>query len=224
MVVAAGELAVVGLRVGGAARRAAAELLPAPVLAMLRLEWLIWRGLAGGLLRRPDIPTGAMGFTHHRELAPVRWTLIGLLVVETTVVHLLVPPGVARVTLLALGGYGFVWLAGYLLASGPFRPHLVDEHRIVLRRGLATDIPIPLESVDRVRTIRHHRAGTATAQVDGRTLNLVDNGGTSVEIVLDAPITVTLRRRNVEVDTIRAWVDDPDGMVAAIEPNLTRIE
>lgn len=189
-----------------------------------RSEWLIWRGLIRWLLRRPDIPTGATAFTHHRAMSPVRWSLIGVLVVETAVVHLLVPPGVARIALLMLGLYGLIWLAGYLLASGPVRPHLVDGNRIVLRRGLAVDIVIPLESVDRVRAGRHHRDGTTTIQVDGRTLSLVDNGGTSLEIVLRDRLIVTLRRRVIEVDTVRAWVDDPRALVDAIAACTARVE
>ncbi len=40
------------------------------------------------------------GFTHHRALAPVRWTGAALLVLEVGVVHLLVPAGPVRTVLL----------------------------------------------------------------------------------------------------------------------------
>lgn len=212
-----------GRRRAGAGRRTAAaaataDVLPAPVRTAMRWECRVWTGMIRGLSRQPDIPTGATAFTHHRALAPARWTLVGLLVVETAVVHLLVPSSPVRLTLLLLGLYGLIWLVGYLLGSGFARPHLLEPHRVVLRRGLTTDIVIPLDAVAQVGARRHHRAGTATIQVDGRTLSLVDNGGTGIEIVFSTPLLVTIpRRRPVEIDTIRAWVDEPVAMTAAIK-------
>ncbi len=208
-----------------AAGTATNRLRPAAVLTAVRWEWRVWTGLVRGLLRRPDIPPGASAFTHHRALAPVRWTLAGMLVVEVAVVHLLVPAGVARTVLLVLGLYGLVWLIGYLLGSGPVRPHLFDGDRVVLRSGLTTDVTVPIEAVRQIRAVRHNRAGTATVQVHDGVLSLVDNGGTSVEIELCTPLTVTLPRRwVVEVNAVRAWVDEPQALVAAIAPRIARIE
>ena len=104
------------------------------------------------------------------------------------------------------------------------------DQSVLLRSGLTIDVVMPLNIIDRVRAVRHGRAGTATLQVDGRTLRLVDNGGgTSLEIVLGVPLTVTLPRRPiVEIDTVCAWVDDPAVMAGAIEravgPADVRIE
>jgi hypothetical protein len=194
-----------------------ADLLPDAVRTAVKCEFRVWTGLIRGLLRRPDIPIGAAAFSHHRALAPVRWTLVGLLVVEASVVHLLVPAGAVRVTLLLLGLYSLIWLVGYVLGSGPARPHLVDRHGVVLRCGLTTDIVLPIDTIARAVAVRHHRTGTATVQVDDRILNLVDNGGTAIEITLDPPLHIPLPRRDpVEIDTIRAWVDDPRAMVTAV--------
>lgn len=206
-----------------AAASATAELFPAPVRTAVRWEWRVWTGLVRGLSRRPDIPTGALAFTHHRALAPVRWTFIGLLVMETTVVHLLVPPGPVRLALLLLGLYGLIWLVGYLLGAGPVRPHLAEPHRVVLRHGLTTDIVVPVDAIARVDAVRHDRTGTATVQVDGRTLSLVDNGGTGIEMVLHAPLLIAIRRRTVEIDTVRAWVDEPRAMADAVNQAIDRV-
>lgn len=188
---------------------------------LLRVEWRVWAGLVRGLARRPDIPTGATAFTHHRAMAALRWVLVGLLVVEIAVVHLLVPPGALRLVLLVLGLYGLAWLAGYVLGSGPVRPHLVDGRRVVFRSGLTTDVVVPLTAIAQVRAIRQMRTGTASIQLDGSALNLVDNGGTSLEVVLRVPIAVALPRRGgTEVDAVRAWVDEPRAMAEAIESLL----
>ena len=195
----------------------AAGLLPDAVRTAVKWESRVWTGLIRGLLRRPDIPSGAAAFTHHRALAPVRWTLVGLLVVETGVIHLLIPAGPLRVTLLLLGLYMLIWLVGYVLGSGPARPHLVERNGVVLRCGLTTDIVLPIDTIARAVAVRHRRTGTATVQVEDRILNLVDNGGTAIEMTLDPPLHILLPRRDpVEIDTVRAWVDDPRAMATAI--------
>ena len=93
---------------------------PAPPTQLRRAiegERQVWLGLLRGLTRRPDIPNGAEGFTHHRALAPVRWTGAALLVLEVGVVHLLVPAGPVRTVLLITGLYGLMsgWIAARTL-------------------------------------------------------------------------------------------------------------
>jgi len=154
-------------------------------------------------------------------LAPVRWTGAALLVLEVGVVHLLVPAGPVRTLLLIAGLYGLAWLAGYLLGAGPVRPHLVTDDRVVLRFGLTTDIVVPLDAIAQVCAHRSARPGLGTVQLEGEgegvVLNLVDNGGTSMELVLTRPLTVAgPRGRAVRVTAVRAWVDEPGAMVAAI--------
>lgn len=183
----------------------------------MRWEGRIWCGLIRGVARRPDIPTGAAGFTHHRALAPVRWIGVLLLIVEVVVVDLIVPSGVLRVALLLVGLYSLIWLTCYLLGSGPVRPHLVTDERVVLRCGLTTEIAVPLDVIDQVRALRHGRTGTATIQVEDQVLSLVDNGGTSLELVLDRTLTANLPRgRTAPVMIVRAWVDDASAMAGAI--------
>ena len=161
-----------------ASRAAIGELLPRPVLSAVRLEWGIWCGLVKGVLRRPDIPVGATAVTHHRALAPVRWIGVTVLVVEIAVVHTVVPSGVIRWVLLIVGLYSLIWILGYLLGSGTVRAHLVSAQGLVLRCGLNTDITVPVDVIEHARLARHARADTATIQVDGDVLSLVDNGGT----------------------------------------------
>lgn len=202
-----------GLGRRASAASATGDLLPPPVAAAVRGEFRVWTGLIRGLSRRPDVPPGAMAFTHHRAMLAVRCTLLGVVVAEVGVVHLLVPAGPLRLALLVLGLYGLVWVAGYVLGAGPARPHLVTDDRVVLRAGLATDIVVPLRALAAARPVRRSRDRSASVQVDGRTLHLVDNGGTSLDLDLRLPITVRLARgRTTEVDAVRVWVDDPQAM------------
>ena len=184
------------------------------MLSAVRLEWGIWCGLVKGVLRRPDIPVGATAFTHHRALAPVRWIGVTVLVVEIAVVHTVVPSGVIRWVLLIVGLYSLIWILGYLLGSGTVRPHLVSAQGLVLRCGLNTDITVPVDVIEHARLARHARADTATIQVDGDVLSLVDNGGTNLDIRLTVPLHVPLPRgRSAHVTEMRVWVDDPTAML-----------
>lgn len=213
----------------GLGRRAAGAtailaVLPPPVVTAVRWEAGIWAGLVRGLCRRPDVPPGAAAFTHHRAMRAVRGTLIGVLVVEVGVVHLLVPPGPLRWVLLGLGLYSLVWVIGYVLGAGPVRPHVVTADRVVLRCGLTAEVVVPVAALAAVRPVRRSRDGTATRQLDGRTLHLVDNGGTCVDLDLRRPVTVPLPRgRSAQVDAIRVWVDAPHAMAGHLRA-LTGID
>lgn len=206
-----------GLNTWAATRAATGDVLPGPVVAAVRLEWGMWRGLVRGLLRRPDIPLGASAFTHHRALAPVRWTIIAVLVIEVAVVHILVPSGIVQWVLLILGLYSLIWVLGYLLGSGIVRPHVVSARGLVLRCGLTIDITVPVDLIAHARVVRRLRAGTATIQVDDNVLSLVDNGGTTVDIDLTAPMLVPFPRgRSTHITGIRVWVDEPAAMADCI--------
>ncbi|WP_395726578.1 hypothetical protein [Nakamurella sp.] len=206
-----------GLGRRAAATVAAAELVPPPVTTALRWEARVWTGLVRGLGRRPDIPPGAAAFTHHRAMRAVRWTFVGVLVVEVAAVHLLVPAGALRVTLLLVGLYSLVWVVGYVLGAGPVRPHLVTADRVVLRCGLTTRIEVPLAALADARPVRRSRDRTASRQLAGRTLHLVDNGGTSLDLDLRSAVTVPLPRgRSAEVDALRVWVDDAQAMARQV--------
>lgn len=206
-----------GLGHRAAATVAAVELVPPPVTTALRWEARVWIGLVRGLGRRPDIPPGAAAFTHHRAMRAVRWTFVGVLVVEIAAVHLLIPAGALRMTLLLAGLYSLVWVVGYVLGAGPVRPHLVTDDRVVVRCGLTTRIEVPLAAVADARAVRRFRDRTGTRQLAVRTLHLVDNGGTSMDLDLRSAFTVPLPRgRSGEVDALRVWVDDPQAMARQV--------
>lgn len=201
-----------------AARAAVGDVLPSPVLAAVRLECRIWRGFVRGVLRRPDVPEPAVPFTHHRTLAPVRWIVVAVLVLEVGVVHLLVPSGTIRLILLALGVYSVVWVLGYLLGSGPVRPHLVSNSAVVVRNGLTTEVTVPADVIKSVRVHRQSRAGMVSIQCEDDVLHVVDNGGTSLHLALSAPLQVTLTRgRAARVTDIRIWVDEPGEMADCVQ-------
>jgi hypothetical protein len=187
------------------------------VLAGVRLEGRIWRGLVRGVLRRPDVPERSVPFTHHRTLAPVRWIGMGVLALEVGVVHLLVPSGPVRLVLLALGVYSLIWVLGYLLGSGPVRPHLVSRTAVVIRNGLSTEVSVPADLIESVHVDRQSRPRMASLQCQDDVLHVVDNGGTALHLALTKPLCVVLPRgRTAQVTDIRIWVDEPREMADAI--------
>lgn len=197
---------------------------PSPWAAVARMERGVWAGLIRGVLRRPDIPPGGIGFSHHRALAPVRWLGFGVLAVEIVVVHLVVPSGPLRWILLVVGVYGAIWVAGYVLGAGAVRPHVVGPDVVLLRSGVSVEVRVPLAAVTQVRAVPRSRSGTSSVQVDGDVLHLVDNGGTGLDLVLAAPLTVSLPRRPAAVVTeIRVWVDDPAALATCIRHSVAEI-
>ena len=148
----------------GMARRealalAARDVVPAPVLWILRHEasmittwWLVVR-------RTRDVPAGAVPFSYGREQLPLFATIASVSVIEIVPIHLLVPWPWLRVVLLVLSVYGALWIVAFYQGFRR-RPHYVTDDRMVLRCGTTATVEV---------AVAGHRASGA----EGRALALL---------------------------------------------------
>lgn len=185
----------------------------------LVLELRMYCSIVRAVARRPDVEPGGEGFRYD---APVRVLVVAFLVVsavELVVVDLLVHRWpLVRVSFLVIGIWGLVWMLG-LLCSHRVRPHAVGPSGLVLRDGMDLDLHVPPDAVADVRTRRRSYAEKPTRVVEeqgSRVLVLHVSQETDVDVRLVGPRTFRLPNGRVEVDAIRVWVDDPDGLVAAV--------
>jgi hypothetical protein len=123
-----------------------------------------------------------------------------------------------RLVLLVAGGYTVLFCAG-LAAANVVRPHLLSARELQLRSGTWADVAVPLDRVATV-TARRRAAPDRTVAVDGEVLTMGIGGGTTVEVALREPITLTVGRQTSAVSAVRFAADDPQAAVAAIRAAL----
>lgn len=205
-----------GARAGSWARRA------------LRVELGIYAAIGRAVARRPAVPRGAGGFRYD---APVRTILIVFIVlsaVEIPIIDLIVHPWPAvRIPLLVLGIWGLTWMIG-LLCAYRMRPHTVGPRGIRAREGIEIDIDLPWEvvaSVARAPRTDEPKSPRVDGPEGARVLALRMQDATNVEIALEAPTAVRLpglapRGGAHAVTTVRLWVDDVDGFLAAVRHHI----
>jgi hypothetical protein len=163
--------------------------------------------------RRP----GTSAFGYHRPATPIWLTLAVSSAVEILGVHLVLPAGWLRLVVLILGGLGLILVLG-LWAGLVTRPYLVADDGVRVRQGLRRDLRLPWSAMLGVRaqtTRRWARAGIGAnvTEEDGR-LGYVVGGETRVVIMLRAPLD--------GASEVHLGVDDPAGMLAALQRNLDR--
>ena len=103
-----------------------------PLLRVTAVELGALTSLARWVLRRPDVPAGAVGLSSGRgsTAVPVAFAVVGA--VELVVVHVLVPWPLVRTVLDVVGVYGLLAVLG-LAARRVVRPHLLTDTELVLR-------------------------------------------------------------------------------------------
>ncbi|MFD2093620.1 hypothetical protein [Blastococcus deserti] len=202
-----------GTRAGSIARRLAVA------------EFRQYGALRRWLLRRPDIPAGATGFSYVGIVLPVLWAFIVVSALEVVIVHIVVPWPTVRLVLDVLGVWGVLWMLG-LTASLTVTPHLLDDEGLRIRNGVMTDVPVPWEAVTAVAVRQRARERSRAVQVDrdgdGVVLNVVAGGQTNVDITLRHPLEVELSSGSERITAIRLHADDPRGLVAAARACLPR--
>ncbi|NEK60500.1 hypothetical protein GCU56_21820 [Geodermatophilus sabuli] len=155
---------------------------------MLRSEAGNWRALADAIRRRPPATGGAVALPYAGQDGAAMGVIGGLGLLELVVVHVLVPWPVLRWVLFALGLYGLVWFAGFVVSLRR-HPHLLRPGALELRFGHVRSVHVPLAGLVGVR--RHVQGGhRRNVELDGDRLAVSFMGETNVELRFDPPVQV----------------------------------
>lgn len=190
---------------------------------LLLAEFRSYRALAAWVLRRPDVPPGAIGFRYVGAVLPVLWGFIVVSSLEVVIVHVVVPWPAVRLVLDVLGVWGVVWMLG-LTAALTVKPHLLDDAGMRIRNGVMTDVTVPWDAVAALAVRRRARERSRAIQLDrdgqSTVLNVVVGSQTTVDVTLREPLEVALPSGPETVTAIRLHADDPQGLVRAARARL----
>ena len=202
------------VRWAGGGRRAAlvagAEAVwPPVVLRAARAEAGVLRALWRAARRRSAVGPDDVPLPYAGRFGLVLGAVTTLGVLETAVVHVLLPWETARWVLLAVSLYALVWVVGSGLSLFQ-HPHLLRDDELVLRFGHLRTVAVPLAGLVAVRRSvesEHKR----TLVRDGDRLVLSVMGDSNVELRLDPPVRVA--GQDEPVARVAFWVDDPQTVV-----------
>ncbi|WP_369026321.1 hypothetical protein [Qipengyuania sp. RANM35] len=185
----------------------------APVIRFASVESRMMRLALFGWRRAQDIPVGAIGFSYHRYLLPMIWTLLVLQGIELAVMHFLLlqwNPTVAWIWF-ALGMAGGLWIMG-LAQSFRIYPVLLTEEGLRVRSGIMADLLVPYAAIGA------QVSGFAREQVkDGGTFNQAVLSWPNVMLALDHPLRVKpLIGREREVSAVAMRIDDSAAFTEAL--------
>ncbi|MCI2957437.1 hypothetical protein MN032_07025 [Agromyces atrinae] len=187
-----------------------------------QMEAAAWTSLGRLAFRRPRVPAGASGFSYHSEIRTILVVFIVLSAVEIPIIDLIVHPWPwVRFPLLALGIWGLVWMLG-LLAGYITRPHAVGPEGLRVRDGAETDLDLPwadVLSIEPSKTVTDSGPRFETTPA-GDILCLRMQDETTVLVMLERPVVVTLRDGEHEIIGVRFFVDDTRGYLASVREHL----
>ncbi|MEU6756939.1 hypothetical protein [Streptomyces sp. NPDC046685] len=204
-----------------ALNQALSAVLPAPVAKAMGMEFGLFRALWRWIRRKPDAPEGHQILSYGSEIKPIMWVMVFLVPLEILAVELLIPWTVARIALLVLSVYGTVWVLGFIAALS-IRPHTVGDGKIVLRFAHFTQIAIPLELVESVRSSRHSGYRRAVNISDG-VLAMPIGDSTTLSIKLREPYSVAPKpgKPTQEVREVRFAADNTREAIRVLAANIS---
>jgi hypothetical protein len=204
-----------------ALNQALSAVLPAPVAKAMGMEFGLFRALWRWIRRKPDAPEGHEILTYGSEIKPIMWAMVFLVPLEILAVEFLVPWTVVRIVLLVLSVYGTVWVLGFIAALS-IRPHIVGDGKVVLRFAHFTQITIPLELVESVRTTRHSGYRRAV-QIDDGVLAMPIGDSTTLSVKLREPYPVAPKpgKPTQEVREVRFAADNTREAVRILTASIT---
>lgn len=190
----------------------------------LALEIGIYQSIYRFVFRRPRVPTGAVGFTYHKQVWTILMIFIGLSAFEIPIIDLIVHRWpVVRIAFLALGIWGLTWMIGLALGFVT-RPHSVGPDGIRVRNGAETDVPLPwddVESVGLAPQTDEAKSPRVTEDDEGkRTLWMRMQNETNIEVALERAVTIRLPSGPETVDVVRFWVDEPKAFLAEVRRHI----
>jgi hypothetical protein len=185
---------------------------PPVVLRLARAEAGVVRALWWAVRRRSAVGPGEVALPYAGRFRLVLGAVTALGVLETAVVHVLLPWETARWVLLAVSLYALVWVLGSGLSLVQ-HPHLLREDELVLRSGHLREVAVPLAGLVAVRrsVASEHRRVLLR---EGDRLVLSVMGDTDVELRFDPPVHVA--GQDEPVARIAFWADDPRTVVGLL--------
>ena len=194
----------------GAALGAGAEAVWPPVLVRLvRSEVGVFRALWWAARRRSDVGPGDVPLPYAGRFGLVLGAGTALGVLETAVVHVLLPWETARWVLLVLSLYALVWVLGSGLSLFQ-RPHLLRDDELVLRFGHLRSVVVPISGLVAVRrSVESEHQRMLLREADRLVLSVM--GDSNVELRVDPPVHVA--GQDEPVARVAFWVDDPQAAV-----------
>lgn len=206
------------------------QVVGARLWSVMAAEFAMVGSLARWIRRQPEVPAGAQAFTYHRQGAPIMWTMVGLIAVETAALHLVVPWPTVRLVLVILSLYSLLWVTGFI-AGFTVHPHLLRDRTLILRHGPRVSITIPTETITEItlrngdlpgiRSVRYEEPSESTG--DG-VLHIAHAGSTNTVISLATSLPGSRLTGNMPVTQVRAWVDEPRSLklgLQALGPNIS---
>src|SRR3712207_3630296 len=198
----------------GAGRRsglvAGAEAVWPPVLLRLvRAEAGVIRALWWAVRRRSAVGPDDVPLSYAGRFGLVLGAVTALGVLETAVVHVLLPWEIARWVLLAVWLYAVGWVFGSGMSLFQ-HPHLLRNDELVLRSGHLRSVAGPLAGLVAVRRSVESEHRKVLLR-DGDRLVLSVMGDTDVELRFDPP--VRLAGQDEPVARVAFWADDPQAVV-----------
>lgn len=125
--------------------------------------WVSEMLMLGGFVRKR--PRGAT-FSYSGPLRTVVWAISGLVIVEMTLVHLLLPSATWRLILAVLSLYGLLVLLGFY-ASLRQQPHSLSETELILRSGHRFSLVIPRDRIIHTRAQRPGDGASISVNAEG---------------------------------------------------------
>jgi len=175
----------------------------------------VLRALGWAVRGRRDVGADDVVLGYAERSTVMLWAVSSLGLLEIGVVHVLTARWpLARWVLLAVGVVGLVGFLAWGLSLRQ-HPHVLRDRTLLLRSGRTRAVALPL---DTVRTVRRHVVGGhgRVVGVDEGVLVVAFMGDTNVELRLDPPADVEVRRRTVRLSTVRFYADDPRAAVRAL--------
>ena len=187
---------------------------------LIRMEISIWRSLSLWVARRiPGDGLGVQALAYGKDERPLLLAFIFLSAIEIPVVHLLLPWEAARLTLLALGVWGLLWMLGRLAAM-KVHPPLIGPDGLRIRYGTFVDLKIPWDHIEDARLLRASVASKSSLHVaegqSGAVASVPVMRMTRIAVRLRLPLTVPFDGGTRTVREVRLHADDPAAYVAAV--------
>lgn len=184
---------------------------------VVRYEIRLYMSLARWISRRPSVPDGYRPVGYAQAVTPVISLWIFASAMEVPLFHVLVPWHSVRITGLALGIWGLIWMFG-LLASLRVYPHLLNDSALRVRNGPSIDIVVPWDAIESLTARRADLPSSARAfqpeqTDDGTHLRIGVSGQVNVHAQLSEPHDVHTPHGPLTIVELSFLVDDPRAFV-----------